>query len=401
MKKILFLLILSLLISCKSETKEEVEKTVLKPEPIKKIQISANEKNLIYNLDNNTIVVNKDTIRIESPFIYSFDGLIENKKIQIHLSNNLTGEFGGYEKTASVYIDGEEEIFGCYFKKDKNSKEETADVTTYYSMNNDNTIICKLKLFNISKPNMFIDCEFNGKIYKINPSTTFPSYKCFDEINYTLSDCRKQFKKEESMREYVPHRNYTFFAEIVSNDEKFDKMESELKYLFQDSLDVENHKNWKHQFQENKSKDEEDCYTSETISTVVPVFIDENIFVTSSYSYNYMGGAHGMMVTNYENYDLESGKIIELNEILNFSSTEFKTFYETKLKETYADGMLNENDIPMSDKFFILPTGIVFSYAPYELMGFAAGEPHIFFSYATLKPFLANNSILEKYLMEK
>ncbi len=388
------------LISCKSDTKEEKAKVVLKPQPLEKIKISTKEKKLIYDLDANTIVVDGDTVRIESPFIYSFDGLIENKKIQVHLSNKLTSEFGGYEKTASVYIDGENEIFSCFFDKDKNSKDKIASVTTYYSMNNDDKTICKLKIFNLSKANMYLECEYNSKIYKLNPSTIFPSYKCFDEINYTLFDCRKKFKKEAN-REFIPNRNYSFLAEIISNDEKYDNIESELKYLFVDSLDLKNHKKWKHQFQESKSASEEDCYTSETISTVAPIFIDENIFVTSSYSYNYMGGAHGMMVTNYKNYDIESGKIIELNEILNFSSNEFKIFYEKKVKETYADGMLNENEIPMADKFFILPTGIVFSYAPYELMGFAAGEPHIFMSYKDLEPFIANNSILDKYLVEK
>ncbi len=397
MKKILFLLILTFLISCKSETKEEVVKTVLKPEPIKKIQISANEKNLIFNIDNNTIVVNKDTIRIESPFIYSFEGLLENKKIQVHLSNNLTNEFGGYNTTASIYIDGEEEIFGCYFDKNNQNEYKTATVNYYYASENRDKTVCKLKINNISKQNINLDCDYKGKIFKIFPSTTFPSYKCYDEIDYSLSDCRKQFKKEESMREYVPHRNYSLIAEIISNNEKYNKLESELKYLFRDSLDIKNYKNWKHQFQENKPKDEEDCYTSETISTVAPIFIDANIFVMSSYSYNYMGGAHGVMVTNFENYDLETGKIIDLSNILNIGSLEFKTFYETKLKETYQDGMLNENEIPLSNKFFILPTGIIFSYAPYELLGFAAGEPQIFFSYKELEPFIANDSVLENY----
>ena len=389
------------LISCKSDTKEEKAKVVLKPQPLEKIKISTKEKKLIYDLDANTIVVDGDTVRIESPFIYSFDGLIENKKIQVHLSNKLTSEFGGYEKTASVYIDGENEIFGCYLKKDKSNNYKIASVTSYYSSENSENEICKLKIFNLSQQNMYLDCTYNGKVYKLNQSTIFPSYKCFDEINYSLSNCKIEFEKGDEMRKYVPHRNYAFLAEIISNDEKYDNIESELKYLFVDSLDLKNHKKWKHQFQESKSASEEDCYTSETISTVAPIFIDENIFVTSSYSYNYMGGAHGMMVTNYKNYDIESGKIIELNEILNFSSNEFKIFYEKKVKETYADGMLNENEIPMADKFFILPTGIVFSYAPYELMGFAAGEPHIFMSYKDLEPFIANNSILDKYLVEK
>jgi hypothetical protein len=400
MKKIFFLLMTIFLISCKSDTKEEKTKIVLKPQPLEKIKISSKEKKLIYDLDANTIVVDGDTVRIESPFIYSFDGLIENKKIQVHLSNNLTSEFGGYYKSASVYIEGENEIFNCFFDKDKNFNDKIASVTTYYSMNNDDRTICKLKIFNLSKSNMYLECEYNSKIYKLNSSTIFPSYKCFDEINYTLFDCRKKFK-EEANREFVPNRNYSFLAEIISNDEKYDKIESELKYLFVDSLDVKNHSKWKHQFQVENPKSEEDSYSTENLNNISPVFIDENIFVTSTYSYNYMGGAHGMMVTNYENYDIESGKKIELNEILNFSSNEFKIFYEKKVKETYYDGMLNENEIPMSDKFFILPTGIVFSYAPYELMGFAAGEPHIFINYKDLEPFIANNSILDNYWIKK
>lgn len=394
-------MIIVILFSCKSEIKEEVFKIVTKPKVTQKIKISTKEKILIYSLDNNTIVINGDTIRIESPFIYSFDGLIENKKIQVHLLNTLTSEYGEYQKSASIYIEGENEIFSCYFEKDKQNNYKTALVTEYYTSENPNSEICKLKMFNVSKSNMYLECDYNGKKYELKPSTTFPRYKCFDEINYTLSDCRKQFKKEESMREYVPHRNYTFFAEIISNDEKYDKIENELKYLFVDSLDVKNYKKWKHQFQESKSTSDEDCYSSEILSNIAPVFIDDNIFVTSSYSYNYMGGAHGMMVTDYQNYDVSNGKIIELNEILNIGSLEFKTFYEKEIKETFADGILNENEIPMSNKFFILPTGIVFSYAPYELMGFAAGEPHIFFSYKELEPFIANNSVLDKYLVEK
>ena len=312
MRKIFFLLMTFFLISCKSDTKEEKAKVVLKPQPLEKIKISTKEKKLIYDLDANTIVVDGDTVRIESPFIYSFDGLIENKKIQVHLSNKLTSEFGGYFKSASVYIDGENEIFGCYFEKNKLNNYKIASVTSYYSSENSENEVCKLKIFNLSQQNMYLDCTYNGKVYKLNPSMTFPSYKCFDEINYTLFDCRKKFKNQAN-REFVPNRNYIFFAEIISNDEKYDNIESELKYLFVDSLDLKNHKKWKHQFQESKSASEEDCYTSETILTVAPIFIDENIFVTSSYSYNYMGGAHGMMVTNYENYDVVSGKIIELN----------------------------------------------------------------------------------------
>ena len=394
MKKILVLLFLILIVSCKNESKETNNKTISKPKAIDKIKIVSPEKNLIYSLDNNTIVVNSDTIQVENPRIYSFDGLIENKKIQVHLSNSLETEFGDYQKTANVYIDGRDDVLTCYFKKNKNNKIEEATVSSYYSMRDNDEVVCKLQLFNYTTANMYLNCNYNGKIYKLNLSTTLPSYKCFDEISYSLYDCKKQNRENADVREYVPNRSYNFLAEIVSIDAKYDKIESELKFLATDSVSVLNHEKWKHSFQVEKSKNDDDCYVSENSAIASPIFIDENIFIMSTYSYNYMGGAHGIMVTNYENYSVESGKIINLNDVLNYSSNEFKVFYENKIKETFAEGLMNENEIPMSNKFFILPTGIVFSYAPYELMGFAAGEPHLFISYKDLTPFIANDSFI-------
>ena len=398
MKNILVLLFLILIVSCKNESKETNNKTISKPKAIEKIKIVSPEKNLIYSLDNNTIVVYGDTLQVENPRIYSFDGLIENKKIQVHLMNSLENEFGDYQKTANVYIDGQEDVFSCYFTKNKNSKIDEATVSSYYAMRENDEVVCKLQLFNYATASMYLNCKYNGKIYNLNLSTTLPSYKCFDEINYSLYDCKKQNRENADVREYVPNRSYNFLAEIVSIDAKYDKIESELKFLATDSVSVLNHEKWKHSFQVEKSKNDDDCYVSENSAIASPVFIDENVFVMSTYSYNYMGGAHGIMVTNYENYSVESGKIIELNDILNFSSNEFKVFYENKIKESFAEGLLSESDIPMSDKFFILPTGIVFSYAPYELMGFAAGEPHLFINSKDLAPFIANDSVLESYI---
>ena len=105
-----------------------------------------------------------------------------------------------------------------------------------------------------------------------------------------------------------------------------------------------------------------------------------------------------MMTTDYENYDVNTGQLIKLENIINTSSKDFIEFYNEEVKSTYGDSIL-EKEVPMSDKFFILPTGIIFSYSPYELLGFAAGEPHVFFSYEELKPFIKKNTILEKYYL--
>jgi hypothetical protein len=109
-----------------------------------------------------------------------------------------------------------------------------------------------------------------------------------------------------------------------------------------------------------------------------------------------MGGAHGMLSTGYTNYDLKTGKNIAIEQLLNFSDQKFISFYEEKIRNEYGDGILS-NEVPITHNYYILPTGITFSYAPYELLGFAAGEPRIFFSYEELKPYILENTILDKY----
>jgi translation elongation factor P/translation initiation factor 5A len=381
-----------MIISCQS--KNEEKKALVVAKPLNEVKIEKNKDSLIYKIDENTIVMDNDTLQLESPFIYSFEGKINgNKKIQLHLSNRLSTEYGGYLKTASIYIDGEDDILDCYFEKDKKHDYYTATINDY---DNDNKIICKLKLYNLSSEKMYIEYILDKKSYKIYPSRKFPSYKCFDEINYTLFDSRVAFRKEEAMRKFTPSRDYNFLAEIISDDVSFDVLKTKLKYLFTDSLSTKNYKKWKHSFNVEKSKGEDDNYSSENLAVVAPVFMDSNIYVVSDFSYSYMGGAHGIMHTEYNNYDLSTGKKINIEQLVNFSDENFITFYENKVKSEYEEGILSK-EIPITQNFYILPTGIIFSYAPYELLGFAAGEPHVFCSYEELKPFILKNTILDQY----
>lgn len=391
MKKSLLLLLITIIISCQS--KNEEKKSLVVAKPLNEIKIEKSKDSLIYKLNENTIVINGDTLQLESPFIYSFEGKINgNKKIQLHLSNQLSSEYGGYSKTASVYIEGENDIFYCYFDKDK---KENYYIAKIYD-NDSDKIIGTLKLHNLSTEEMYIEYLLDKKNYKINPSKTFPAYRCYDEIDYTLFDSRDAFKNDEAMRKFTPSRDYSFFAEIVSNNAGFDILETKLKYLNSDSLSIKNYKNWKHNFSLEKSKNEEENYSSENLNVVSPVFIDANIYVVSDFSYSYMGGAHGMMRTAYANYDVATGKSVTIEQIVNTADKDFIAFYKNRIKSDYGDGILAD-EIPMTDNFYLLPTGITFSYTPYELLGFAAGEPHVFFSYEELKPFILKNKILDKY----
>lgn len=392
MKKSILCLLAVLFISCQSKNDEK--KLAVVPKPVNEIKIEKNSDSLIYKIDENTVVVDQDTLKLESPFIYSFEGTIKDgKKIQLHLSNQLSSEYGGYEKSASVYIEGANEILNCYFQKDQKQDFYIAKI---YDYDHDNKVIATLKLYNLSTEEIYVEYTLDKKSYKIYPSKTFPAYQCYDEIDYTLFDSRESFKKDEAMRAFTPSRDYNFFAEILSNDPVFSILETKLKYLNTDTLSIKNYKKWKHSFKVEKSKQEEENYSSENLAVVSPVFIDSNIYVVSNYVYSYMGGAHGIMRTTYDNYDVKTGKIIGLKELINTTDKDFIFFYENRIESEYADGLLGGN-IPMTENFYILPTGITFSYAPYELVGFAGGEPHIFFSYEELKPFILKNTILDKY----
>lgn len=392
MRKTILCLLIVVFNSCQSKNDEK--KSVVVPKPVSEIKIEKNSDSLIYKINENTVVIDQDTLKLESPFIYSFEGIIkDNKKIQLHLSNQLSTEYGGYAKNAAVYIDGEADILYCYFEKDKKQDCYTAAI---YDYDHDNKIIGKLKLYGLSTEEIYIEYILDKKSYKIYPSKTFPAYKCYDEIDYTLFDSREAFKKEEAMREFTPSRDYNFFAEIISNDPGFSTLETKLKYLNTDSLSIKNYKNWKHNFNVEKSKEEEGNYSSENLTVVSPVFIDSNVYVVSDFSYSYMGGAHGIMHTTYDNYDVKTGKTISIAQIINTADKGFIAFYENRIKSEYTDGLLGDK-IPMTDNFYILPTGITFSYAPYELVGFAGGEPHVFFSYEELKPFILKNTILDQY----
>lgn len=380
-----------LFFSCQSKSDEN--KSVIAPKPVSEIKIEKNSDSLIYKINENTVVIDQDTLQLESPFIYSFEGTInDNKKIQLHLSNKLEIEYGGYSKTATVYIDGAEDIFSCYFTKDKKQDYYTATIDSI----DDNKTACKLKLFKLSTEEMYIEISLGKKSFKIYPSKTFPTYKCFDEIDYTLFDSREAFKKEEAPSEFTPSRDYNFFAEILSNDAGFDMLETKLKYLNTDSVSIRNYKKWKHSFKVEKSKNDDGNFSSENLTVVLPIFIDSNVYAVSNFSYRYTGGAHGFIRTEYHNYDVKTGSGIAIANIINTKDKNFIALYESRIKEYFANEVLGDK-IVMTDSFYILPTGIVFSYTPDELIGFESGEMNAFFSYEELKPFILKNTVLDQY----
>lgn len=90
--------------------------------------------------------------------------------------------------------------------------------------------------------------------------------------------------------------------------------------------------------------------------------------------------AHGMYGTRYLNYDLETGKLIELADLF---TPEGLAALPAKLRDTARQmepviGLTDINALPADDNFYLAASGeIVFAYQPYEVASYAQGEIQI------------------------
>lgn len=113
-----------------------------------------------------------------------------------------------------------------------------------------------------------------------------------------------------------------------------------------------------------------------------------NIATFAMTFYNYLGGAHGMHLTQYINVDLDKQAEISLNDLVSEKN-------QAKLKEilwdSYAssrvdasgkyNGFGDKNDFRISSEFYFSSSGIVFVYPPYELGPYAEGDVEVHVSW--------------------
>lgn len=137
-------------------------------------------------------------------------------------------------------------------------------------------------------------------------------------------------------------------------------------------------------------------------------FNQNGLFTVSYGYYSYMGGAHGMPGYSSTNYDLATNKALKLYDLINkANSSELLTLgeqYFRKDNRLTATDNLNENGyfdgekFRLSDVFTITKTGLTFSYSAYEIGPYALGMPEFTIPYSELKPYLAENSPLKRFV---
>lgn len=95
-------------------------------------------------------------------------------------------------------------------------------------------------------------------------------------------------------------------------------------------------------------------------------YLSDSICTIAMYDYLYFGGAHGMHSTTYHNFDRETGKELELTDIIGTDKAEFETLLAEYLTDAIASGEIVSYDYDENsprDEIMEFCTGIVEDYS--------------------------------------
>jgi Protein of unknown function (DUF3298)/Deacetylase PdaC len=130
---------------------------------------------------------------------------------------------------------------------------------------------------------------------------------------------------------------------------------------------------------------------------IMVMYENESYITLANYSYAYTGGAHGNYGTSLISINKQSGKQMQMTDILNAAGI--------KMLPTYLDKVARlqygvKNNLPLdqnnflvksiepSKNFYVTTSGIGVLYAPYEIKSFADGDVNLLIPFSALKAYL-------------
>jgi hypothetical protein len=138
-------------------------------------------------------------------------------------------------------------------------------------------------------------------------------------------------------------------------------------------------------------------------------FDDDNILSCTLSEYSYLGGAHPNTYLKFANFNLNSGEIIDLSDILiaGFLS-ELNIIAEPifrKEKEltkdinlTKAGFWFNDDKFSVNNNFSIGNDGLSFFYNNYEITAYAYGPTELFIPYKSIKKLIKPDGLLSRFI---
>ena len=123
------------------------------------------------------------------------------------------------------------------------------------------------------------------------------------------------------------------------------------------------------------------------------VFMSPKFLSVESISAYFTGGAHGMYGTKLQTYDLHTGKVVSLTDVVKDTVALLpllESAFVASKKEEGADSKLEDmlytdnKHLPMTNNFCITKEGIRVNYLPYEVAAYAFGETDILITWEQL-----------------
>jgi len=113
------------------------------------------------------------------------------------------------------------------------------------------------------------------------------------------------------------------------------------------------------------------------------------------------GAAHGMYNTEYINFNLSTGNIVQLEELLKpgFEGPLNRIAEANFVKEYGTEGWEFEpGNFSLNRNFSIQPGGLLFQFSPYEIGAFSSGTPAVFVNYKSISNWIQPKGLLAGWL---
>ncbi len=128
---------------------------------------------------------------------------------------------------------------------------------------------------------------------------------------------------------------------------------------------------------------------------------DNNILsINIGESFYGFGAAHAQSVSNSYNFDIRTGDIITLDDILiqNYAETLNKIGESIFIATNGSEGwQFEQGSFELNRDFSITPGGLLFSYDQYEIGPYAAGFPEVFIPYKDINNLIKPNGLLKAW----
>jgi len=132
-----------------------------------------------------------------------------------------------------------------------------------------------------------------------------------------------------------------------------------------------------------------------------PAMVDSKViafsFINSTY---YFGAAHPGTYIGYENFDLNTGNALVLENLLipNFKK-ELNSIAEKKFIQVFGkEGWdFEPGKFTITENFLITPSGLLFTYNQYEIGPYSAGSPTFSIPYKDFAHLISEKSLLREY----